>query len=79
MTMDRESPRFVFSDRTNLADADFNALSREAAGCSRRSKGFVSRCQELMRFLWKLSLQVPTRSSGDTSASLLGGDWSCPF
>lgn len=43
------------------------------------AKGFVSRCQELMHLLWKLSLQVPTRFSGDTSASLLGGDWSCPF
>lgn len=50
MKMDRESPRFVFSDRTNLADADFNALSREAAGCSKRSKGFVFRSQELMHF-----------------------------
>lgn len=46
MKTDKESPHFVFSDRTNLADADFNALSREAAGCSRRSKGI---CVQMAR------------------------------
>lgn len=31
-------------------------------GAAEGAKGFVSRCQELMHLLWKLSLQVPPGS-----------------
>lgn len=78
--MDRLTPHFkLCGERAGLAEQQYSTSSLETgqvvAGRQRRSRGLYVWLPKANAFAMQTEPWVPTRFSGDTWASLPGGDW----